>query len=48
MRRDGGGGLIVNIFLGSEILECGSNIFRGGEKFSEGGGGEKFSVGGGG
>ena len=49
MRRDGrGGGLIVNIFLGSEIFfGWGSDIFRGVEKFSGGveifsGGVEKF------
>ena len=45
MRKDGGGGLIVNIFLGSEIFLSRVQIFSGGvEKFS--GGGEKFSGGG--
>ena len=45
MRRDGRGGLIVNIFLGSEIFSSGVQIFSGGvEKFS--GGAEKFSGGG--
>ena len=41
MRRDGrGGGLIVNIFLGSEIFASGVQIFSGGiEKFSREGGG---------
>ena len=35
----GGGGLIVNIFLGSEIFSSGVQIFSGGvEKFSRWGG----------
>ena len=51
MRRDGrrGGGLIVNIFLGSEIFSSGVQIFSGGvEKISEVGAGlRNFFLGGG-
>ena len=38
MRRDGrGGGLIVNIFLGSEIFSSGVQIFSGGVRNFRGG-----------
>ena len=48
MRKDGGEGLIVNIFLGSHIFLSGVQIyFQGGLRNFRGGGVEKFLGGGG-